>query len=306
MRNKKFLIINITQGDCMKKVLVSLFSIIALSANAFTITGAGASFPYPVYAKWAEQYRAETGNTVNYQSIGSSGGIKQINSKTVDFGASDVAVKQADLDKNGQVQFPMVMGGVVVVVNVPGVENNQLNLTMDQVADIFSGKITNWKELGQSLPDLDIMLAVRSDGSGTTGVFTQYLANHSASFKSAVGVGKTVTWKGNYVGGKGNAGVAALVGKIKGTIGYVEYAYAKQNNLPTAKIDGVEPSAEAFKSGKWILTAETYLIVYPDGENTKDVYKFVEWCYNNDQYAVELDYVPLSDGRKQIARNLMK
>ena len=145
----------------MKKVLVSLFSIIALSANAFTITGAGASFPYPVYAKWAEQYRAETGNTVNYQSIGSSGGIKQINSKTVDFGATDVAVKQADLDKNGQVQFPMVMGGVVVVVNVPGVENNQLNLTMDQVADIFSGKITNWKELGQGLPDLDIMLTVR-------------------------------------------------------------------------------------------------------------------------------------------------
>jgi phosphate transport system substrate-binding protein len=290
----------------MKKVLVSLFSIIALSANAFTITGAGASFPYPVYAKWAEQYRAETGNTVNYQSIGSSGGIKQINSKTVDFGATDVAVKQADLDKNGQVQFPMVMGGVVVVVNVPGVKNNQLNLTMDQVADIFSGKITNWKELGQGLPDLDIMLAVRSDGSGTTGVFTQHLANHSESFKSIIGVGKTVTWKGNYVGGKGNAGVASMVGKVKGTIGYVEYAYAKQNNLPTAKIDGVEPSMDAFKSGKWILTADTYLIVYPDGEKTKDVYKFVEWCYNNDQYAIELDYVPLSDSKKQIARDLMK
>ena len=290
----------------MKKIILALVASIALSANAFTITGAGASFPYPVYAKWAEQYKAETGNIVNYQSIGSSGGIKQIDRKTVDFGASDVARKQKDLDKKGQVQFPMVMGGVVLVVNVPGVETNQLNLTMDQVADVFSGKITNWKELGQGLPDMEIMLAVRSDGSGTTGVFTQHLANHSESFKSTIGVGKTVTWKGNYVGGKGNAGVAAMVSKVKGTIGYVEYAYAKQNGLPTTRINGVEPSAEAFKSGKWILTAETYLIVYPDGANTQNVLKFVEFCYQNDKAADDLDYVPLSDERKAIARRLMK
>jgi len=285
----------------MKKLLAALVATITLTANAFTITGAGASFPYPVYAKWAEQYKAETGNIVNYQSIGSSGGIKQIDRKTVDFGASDVARSQEELDKMGQVQFPMVMGGVVLVVNVPGVENNQLNLTMDQVADVFSGKITNWKELGQGLPDMEIMLAVRSDGSGTTGVFTEHLANHSASFKSTIGVGKTVTWKGNYVGGKGNAGVAAMVSKVKGTIGYVEYAYAKQNNLPTTRVNGVEPSAEAFKSGKWILTAETFLIVYPNGANTSKVAEFVAWAYQNDRYAEELDYVPLSDAKKAAA-----
>ena len=290
----------------MNKLLAMLLTAVAFTANAQQITGAGASFPYPVYAKWAEQYKAETGNIVNYQSIGSSGGIKQIDRKIVDFGASDVARTQEELDKNGQVQFPMVMGGVVLVVNVPGVENNQLNLTMDQVTDVFSGKITNWKELGQGLPDLTIMLAVRSDGSGTTGVFTEHLANHSESFKSIVGVGKSVNWKGNTVGGKGNAGVAAMVGQIKGAIGYVEYAYAKQNNLPTTRVNSVEPSAEAFKSGKWILTAETYLIVYPNGAKTQDVLKFVEFCYQNDKAADDLDYVPLSDERKAIARRLMK
>ena len=290
----------------MKKLLAALVATVALSANAFTITGAGASFPYPVYAKWADQFRADTGTTVNYQSIGSSGGIKQIDKKIVDFGASDVARSQEELDKMGQVQFPMVMGGVVLVVNVPGVENNQLNLTMDQVADVFSGKITNWKELGQGLPDLTIMLAVRSDGSGTTGVFTEHLANYSESFKSNIGVGKSVNWKGNYVGGKGNAGVAAMVGKVKGAIGYVEYAYAKQNNLPTTRVNGVAPSAEAFKSGKWILTAETFLIAYPNDPRIKDVLAFVEFCYNNDKAADDLDYVPLSEERKAIARRLMK
>ena len=290
----------------MKKILISLFSLIALTANAFTITGAGASFPYPVYAKWAEAYKAETGNSVNYQSIGSSGGIKQIDAKTVDFGASDVARKQADLDKNGQVQFPMVMGGVVVVVNVPGVQSNQLNLTIQQVADIFRGKIANWNELGQGLPDMPITLAVRSDGSGTTGVFTEYLSNASAEFKQDIGVGKSVKWKSSHIGGKGNAGVAATVKQVKGTIGYVEFAYAKQNALVTTKLNGVEPSVDTFKSGDWLLTAETFLIVYPNGENTKNVYKFVEWCYNNDQYADQLDYVPLSDKKKNDVRKLWK
>ena len=290
----------------MKKVLVSLFSVIALSANAFTITGAGASFPYPVYAKWAEAYKAETGNIVNYQSIGSSGGIKQIDKKTVDFGASDVARSREDLDKMGQIQFPMVKGGVVLVVNLEGVTNNQINLSIQQVADIFRGKIVNWKELGQGLPDMPITLAVRSDGSGTTGVFTEHLANASADFKQDIGVGKSVKWKSNHVGGKGNAGVAATVKQIKGTIGYVEYAYAKQNSLTTTRINGIEPSADAFKSDDWILTAETFLIVYPNGDTTKNVYKFVEWCYNNDVYATELDYVPLSDEKKNEVRKLWK
>lgn len=285
----------------MKKLLAAVVATIALGANAFTITGAGASFPYPVYAKWAEAYRAETGNIVNYQSIGSSGGIKQINKKTVDFGASDVAVKDKDLKKYGQIQFPMVMGGVVLVVNLDGVKNNQINLTVNQVADIFEGKITNWKQLGQGLPDMLITVAVRADGSGTTGVFTQHLANASESFKKNVRVGKKVRFGGNTVGGKGNAGVAAMVAKVKGSIGYVEYAYAKQNGLTTTLLNGVAPSAEAFKSGDWVFTAETFLIVYPDGANTKNVAEFVAWAYRNDKYAEELDYVPLSDAKKAAA-----
>jgi phosphate transport system substrate-binding protein len=290
----------------MNKLLAAMFATIALTANAFTITGAGASFPYPVYAKWAEQYKAETGNIVNYQSIGSSGGIKQIDRKTVDFGASDVARSQEELDKHGQVQFPMVMGGVVVVVNLPGVESNQLNLTLTQVADIFSSKITNWKDVQAGLPDRPISIVHRSDGSGTTAIFTGYLSAESADFKAKIGEGKAVKWQGNIVGGKGNAGVAAMVGQIKGAIGYVEYAYAKQNGLTTTKINGVEPSAEAFKSGEWTLTASTFIIVYPNGEKTQDVYKFFEWCYNNDAIAESLDYVALSAKVKAETRALWK
>ena len=289
----------------MKKLLAALIATITLTANAFTITGAGASFPYPVYAKWAEEYKAATGNIVNYQSIGSSGGIKQINSKTVDFGASDVAVKDADLKKHGQIQFPMVMGGVVLVVNLDGVKNNQINLTVNQVADIFEGKITNWKQLGQGLPDMLITVVVRSDGSGTTGVFTQHLANASESFKQNVKVGKKVTFGGNTMGGKGNAGVAAMVGQVKGSIGYVEYAYAKQNGLTTTRLNGVAPSAEAFKSGEWTFTAETFLIVYPDGANTKNVAEFVKFCYDNDAMADALDYVPLSAEKKAATLKLL-
>jgi len=286
------------------RLFTFLVSFLPVIAFAGSITGAGASFPYPVYAKWAEAYKAETGNSVNYQSIGSSGGIKQIDAKTVDFGASDVARKQADLDKMGQVQFPMVMGGVVVVVNLPGVESNQLNLSMTQVANIFSGTITNWKDVSPGLPDRSITIAHRSDGSGTTAIFTGYLATESAEFKAKVGEGKSVNWRGNTVGGKGNAGVAAMVKQIKGSIGYVEYAYAKQNGLTTTRINGVEPSAEAFKSGEWTLTASTFIIVYPDGENTKEVYKFFNWCYNNDSIAESLDYVPLSDDVKAKTRKL--
>ena len=286
----------------MNKLLATLLASLAFVASAETITGAGASFPYPVYAKWAEAYRAETGNTVNYQSIGSSGGIKQIDKKTVDFGASDVARKQEELDKMGQIQFPMVMGGVVVVVNLPGVKSNELNLTITQVADIFSGTITNWKDVAAGLPDMPIAITHRSDGSGTTAIFTGYLSAASADFKAKIGEGKAVKWQGNTVGGKGNAGVAAMVGQIKGAIGYVEYAYAKQNGLVTTRIDGVEPSAKTFKSGKWTLTASTYIIVYPNGEKTQDVYKFFEWCYNNDAIAESLDYVALSDKVKAETR----
>ena len=288
----------------MNKLLATLLASFAIVAQAGDITGAGASFPYPVYAKWAEAYKAETGNTVNYQSIGSSGGIKQIDAKTVDFGASDVARKQEELDKMGQVQFPMVMGGVVVVVNLPGVESNQLNLTLTQTADIFSGTTTNWKDVAAGLPDMPIVIAHRSDGSGTTAIFTGYLSAASADFKAKIGEGKAVKWQGNTVGGKGNAGVAAMVKQIKGAVGYVEYAYAKQNGLTTTRINGVEPSAAAFKSGEWTLTASTFIIVYPNGDKTQEVYKFFAWCYDNDAIAESLDYVALSDKTKAETRAL--
>jgi len=283
-------------------------SIIAVLAAAFTITaqaaitGAGATFPAPVYFKWAEQYKQETGIEVNYQAIGSSGGIKQIGRKTVDFGASDVARSEADLKKDGQVQFPTVMGGVVVVVNLPGIEKNQINLTTDQVARLFSGSVKNWKEIDASLPDMPVTVAHRSDGSGTTSIFTNYLASNSKEFK--LKPGKAVKWEGNAMGGKGNAGVAAMVTQVKGAVGYVEYAFAKQNDLTTTTLNGVAPSADTFKSGDWAITAQTFIIVYPDGKNTKEVYKFFEWCYNNDHIAEELDYVPLSDKTKNESRKL--
>lgn len=288
----------------MRKILVSVLSVFAIGANAATINGAGASFPYPVYAKWAEAYKAETGNEVNYQSIGSSGGIKQIDAKTVDFGASDVARKESELIERGQIQFPMVMGGVVVVVNLPGVEKNQLNLSTTQVADIFSGKIKNWKDVDSKLSDMPITIAHRADGSGTTEIFTSYLSSKSDSFKETIGSGKSVKWQGNTVGGKGNAGVAAMVKQIKGSIGYVEYAYAKQNALTTTKVDGVVPSADTFKSGTWSLTASTFIIVYKDGANNKEVFNFFNWCYNNDKIAEDLDYVPLSDKVKNASRQI--
>lgn len=288
----------------MKKLLAAVVATIALNVNAFTITGAGATFPYPVYAKWAAVYQAETGNQINYQAIGSSGGIKQIDAKTVDFGASDVARKQSDLDKRGQIQFPMVMGGVVVVVNLSGIQKNQLNITTNQVADIFSGKIRNWKEVSTDLPDKAITIAHRSDGSGTTEIFTRYLSNRSDNFKKIIGSGKTVNWQGNAIGGKGNAGVSAMVKQVDGSIGYVEYAYAKQNSLTTVKIDNVTPNADNFKNGRWGLTASTFIIVYANGANNKEIFKFFEWCYKNDKIAEDLDYVPLSEKVKSESRTL--
>ena len=285
----------------MKPIIAALAATITLTAQA-AITGAGATFPAPVYFKWAEQYKQETGIEVNYQAIGSSGGIKQIGRKTVDFGASDVARSEADLKKDGQVQFPTVMGGVVVVVNLPGVEKNQINLTTDQVARLFSGSVKNWKEIDASLPDMPVTVAHRSDGSGTTSIFTNYLASNSKEFK--LKPGKAVKWEGNAMGGKGNAGVAAMVTQVKGAVGYVEYAFAKQNDLTTTTLNGVAPSADTFKSGDWAITAQTFIIVYPDGKNTKEVYKFFEWCYNNDHIAEELDYVPLSDKTKNESRKL--
>lgn len=289
----------------MKTLLLTLLAAVAVTAQAATVTGAGATFPAPVYAKWAEGYQKATGNQINYQSIGSGGGIKQINNKTVMFGASDVAVSQEDLNKNGQIQFPMVKGGVVAVVNIPGVENNSLNLTSKQLADIFQGKIKNWREIDSRLPDLAVTIAARADSSGTTAVFTEYLASVSPEFKNTIGVGKSVKWQGTVVNGKGNAGVAAMVSQVKGTIGYVEYAFAKQNNLPVTKVNGVAASLDTFKSDQWPITAETFIIVYPTAE-TREAIKFFEWAYGQDQIALDIDYVPLSSATKAATRALWK
>lgn len=287
----------------MKTLLLTLLAAFAVTAQAATVTGAGATFPAPVYSKWAAEYNKATGVQINYAAIGSGGGIKQINGKTVQFGASDEAVKQADLDKNGQIQFPTVMGGVVAVVNVPGVKTNELNLTSKQLADIFDGRIATWKQLDSKLPDTPITRITRADSSGTTSVFTHYLAKNG--FTAAPG--KTVKWAGNNIAqGKGNAGVAAMVQQVSGSIGYVEYAYTKQNSLVTTKLDGVEASFDNFKSGKYTLTAETYIIVYPN-DTAKEAIKFFDWAFSNgDTSAKDLDYVPLSSATKEAIRALWK
>src|SRR5574340_74172 len=217
---------------------VALGAVASFSALAADITGAAPTLPISVYTKWAEAYQAATGNKVNYQGIGSSGGVKQIKAKTVDFAGSDAPVKEADLDAAHLVQVPTVMGGVTIVTNVPGIESGKLKLDGATAADIFRGTITKWNDpaiaklnKGVALPDLAITVAHRSDGSGTTFVFTNYLAKQSMAFKRDVGAGNTVNWPANAVGGKGNPGVAANVQKIKGAIGYVDIADAMKNHM---------------------------------------------------------------------------
>lgn len=308
-------------------------SAIALSAHAIDITGAGATFPYPIYAKWADAYRKATGVGMNYQSIGSGGGIKQITARTVDFGASDMPMKPEDLQKHGLMQFPAVMGGVVPVYNIKGVGTGQITLTGRQLADIYLGKIRKWNDQaiaasnkGVKLPDQAISVVHRSDGSGTTFIFANYLSKVSPEWKSAVGEGTSVKWPVG-VGGKGNEGVANYVGRIDGAIGYVEYAYAKQNKLATARMvnrDGmaVRPDDDSFKAaaagadwvkapgmallltdqpGKqsWPMTGATFILMHltqAKPENAKEVLKFFEWSFKNGgQMAAELDYVPMPD-----------
>ena len=283
----------------MKKVLLTLLAAFAVTAQAGTITGAGATFPAPVYSKWAEEYKKVTGTQLNYQAIGSGGGIKQIDAKTVDFGATDDPRKAADLEANKQVQFATVKGGVVAVVNLDGVTKNSLNLTSKQLADIFAGKYKTWKEVDAKLPAINITRVVRADSSGTTAVFTGYLASKSAEFKDTIGVGKSVKWgDGSVVSGKGNAGVAAMVAQVKGTIGYVEYAFAKQGNLVTTQLNGVSGGLENFANGKYELTAATYIIFYKEGAK-KEAIKFWEWALaNGDKLAQDLDYVPLTAKEK--------
>ena len=219
-------------------VLLLLGMGVSSAASAVDITGAGATFPYPVYAKWAEAYKAKTGTGMNYQSIGSGGGIKQIKAKTVDFGASDMPLKPEELEKSGLVQFPAVMGGVVPVVNIEGIKPGEMKLTGKVLADIYLGKIKKWNDpaiadlnKGLKLPDSDITVVNRSDGSGTTFIFTNYLSKVSTEWKDKVGSATSVSLARTGAGGKGNEGVASFVQRLKASIGYVEYAYAKQNKL---------------------------------------------------------------------------
>jgi phosphate transport system substrate-binding protein len=308
-------------------------ALVSAGAAAGDITGAGATFPYPIYAKWADAYKKSTGVGMNYQSIGSGGGIKQITSKTVDFGASDMPMKPEELEKNGLLQFPAIMGGVVPVYNIKGVTSGQITLTGQQLADIYLGKIKKWNDpalvasnKGVSLPDQAISVVHRSDGSGTTFIFVNYLSKVSGDWKSSVGEGTAVKWPTG-VGGKGNEGVANYVGRIDGAIGYVEYAYAKQNKLAVAKLvtrDGgaVLPNDESFKAaaagadwakapgmyliltdqpGKqsWPMTGASFILLHKvqaKPESAKEVLKFFEWSFKNgDEMASALDYVPMPD-----------
>jgi phosphate transport system substrate-binding protein len=300
-------------------------------AKAADISGAGATFPYPIYAKWADEYKKVTGNGLNYQSIGSGGGIKQIKAKTVTFGASDAPLPGKELDEAGLAQFPMVMGGIVPVVNLDGVKPGELTIDGPTLAKIFLGDIKTWddpaiKKLnpGVKLPSQAIAIVHRSDGSGTTFNFAYYLADVSPDWKSKVGVNTSVQWPSG-IGAKGNEGVANNVGNTKGSIGYVEYAYAKQNKLTFTKMVNkagktVAPTSEAFQAAaanadwksqpgygvilanqpgdsSWPMTAATWILVYKQPSDiaaTGEALKFFAWAYKNGSKAAEdLDYVPM-------------
>jgi phosphate transport system substrate-binding protein len=304
---------------------------LSFGALAADITGAGATFPYAVYTKWAEAYQGATGNKVNYQGIGSSGGIKQIKAKTVDFGGTDAPMTEEDLDAAKLVQVPTVMGGVTIVVNLPGIESGKLKLDGLTAANIFRGAITKWNDPaiaklnpGVSLPDLPITVSHRSDGSGTTFAFTNYLAKQSMAFKREVGAGTTVNWPSNAVGGKGNPGVAANVQKIKGAVGYVDIADALKNNMDFValknkagnyivpsqqsvadaaaganfKVKGMAPDLlDQSHKNAWPITTATYVLAYEKGADAakqKGIVDFFTWSLNNgQQMAADLGFVAL-------------
>jgi len=315
--------------------MAAVASIAALTApivvSATEVTGAGASFPSPIYSKWAESYKAATGVQVNYNAIGSGGGVNQIKAKTVDFGATDDPMSGEDLTKNGLLQFPAVIGGIVAVVNLPGIQPGQLKADGKLLADIFRGKITKWNDpaitamnAGVTLPDTAITLVYRSDSSGTTAGFTDYLSTISPEFKKDVGSGKTVTWASG-VGGKGNTGVAANVTKVAGSIGYIDYADAKKNKMTHLGLvnkagklvqpDDLTFAAAAAKadwksapgfginlnnSGEpnaWPITSATFILMYKTAEKadrSAEALRFFQWAYKNGQkLAIDLDYVPM-------------
>ena len=320
----------------LKALAVSaLGAFIATAAQAADITGAGASFPYPVYAKWAEGYKAATGTSLNYQSIGSSGGVRQIRAKTVAFGASDAPLKADELAKDGLVQFPAVIGGTVPVLNVEGFAPGELRVTGPVLAEMFMGSISKWNDPkfaalnpGKKLPDQTITVVHRADGSGTTFNFTDYLAAVSKDWADKVGKGNAVKWPAaTSVGGKGNEGVAANVGRIKGAIGYVEYAYAKRNKLTHLQLQNlsgkyVNPDDTTFAAAAagvdwfsvpgmgvsmvnakgdaaWPISTASFILMYKDPTDkaqSAEVLKFFDWAFKNGkQPAADLDYVALPD-----------
>ncbi|HEV2555889.1 MAG TPA: phosphate ABC transporter substrate-binding protein PstS [Bosea sp. (in: a-proteobacteria)] len=330
----------------MRKLLILAAATIGLSgvAQAADITGAGATFPFPIYSKWAEAYKKETNIGLNYQSIGSGGGIRQIKAKTVAFGATDAPLKGDDLKKDGLIQFPTVMGGVVPAINIAGIDARQLKLTGPLVAEIYMGTVKKWNDPkivalnpGLKLPDANITPVYRSDGSGTTFVFTDYLSKVSADWKSKVGANTSVQWAVG-IGGKGNEGVSASVKQVANSIGYVEYAYAKQNKLAYALIQNADgnfpnPDDKSFQAAAananwneqpgfgislnnqkgaeaWPITAATFLLVHAKPEKPEEVQaalKFVDWAFKNgDAMALELDYVPLPANVKDQVRNAWK
>jgi phosphate transport system substrate-binding protein len=315
----------------LSTVAAAAFLCAALPATAAEISGAGATFPYPIYAKWAEAYKAKTNTSMNYQSIGSGGGIKQITAKTVDFGASDMPLKPEDLDKNGLQQFPMVMGGVVPVVNLAGIKPGELKLDGKVLAGMYLGTIAKWNDPavkalnpGVNLPDKAVATVHRSDGSGTNFIFTHYLSSVDADFKAKVGENTSVEFPGG-LGGKGNEGVAALTSRTDGAIGYVEYAYALQNKMTYAQLknkDGafVSPNSKTFQAAaanadwskapgfyvlltdqpgadSWPITGATFILIYKQQakpETAREVLNFFDWAYKNGgPLAEQLDYVPM-------------
>jgi phosphate transport system substrate-binding protein len=325
----------------LKKQLLALTVVMAAPlVQAAELTGAGATFPAPVYAKWAEAYQKATGNRMNYQSIGSSGGIRQIRAKTVDFGASDAPLKPEELEKEGLMQFPTVVGGVVPVVNISGVTGGGLRLSGQVLGDIYLGKIKKWNDKaivdlnpGVQLPNQDIGVVRRADGSGTTFIFTNYLSKVSAEWKQKIGEGQSVQWPIG-LGGKGNEGVAAFVQRLPGSIGYVEYAYAKQSKLAhvlmqnaagafvgaddstfKAAAAGAEWGKAAFyeiltnQQGKdsWPITGATFILLHKNADKpqqTAEVLKFFNWAYENgDKLALDLDYVPMPDNVVKLVRS---
>lgn len=304
---------------------------LSVSVQAADITGAGSTFAYPVFAKWADTYKQKTGVGLNYQAIGSGAGIKQIEAKTVSFGASDKPLSQADLDANGLVQFPGIMGGVVPVLNLKGINPGELKLTGDLLANIYLGKIKQWNDpalvaLNPTLKNVDENITVvrRADGSGTTFIFTNYLSKVSSEWKSSVGSDTAVKWPEG-VAGKGNAGVASYVQRINGSIGYVEYAYAKQNKMIYAQLQNkagkfVQPNLQTFQAAasyanwekaeafgeiltdepgetSWPIAGATVVLMQktaPDATASQEVLKFFDWSFKNGQNAAaSLDYVAL-------------